>query len=64
MRKKEPPKSYISPADKKIVQTCLENRAKISQGIRLLKELIHDNSSKLSISLCCFLARKIRIYNR
>lgn len=64
VRKKELPKSYITPADKKIVQTCLENRAKISQGIKLLKELIHDNSSKLSIALCCFLARKIRAYNR
>ena len=59
MRKKEPKTSSISNFDKRTIQSCLEVRSKISQGVNLLKIFLHDNSSKLSVSMCSYLAKKI-----
>ena len=63
MRKKEP-KSMISNADKKLIQGCIENRSKITQGLKLLKSILSENSTKLTINICCFLAKRIRAFNR
>ena len=63
MRKREQ-KSSMSLADKKIVQTCLEGRSKIHLGLKLLKGIIHECSSKLVIAICSLLSKKIRSFNR
>jgi hypothetical protein len=63
MRKKEP-KSILAPSEKKMVQTCLDNRARIHQGLKLLKHIIHDNSSKIAIMICACLAKKIKSINK
>lgn len=59
MRKKEQKVNTLTSSDKRNIQNCLELRTKISQGINLLKLYLHDNSSKLAVSLCSFLAKKI-----
>lgn len=63
MRKKET-KSALSAADRRLLQVCLDNRNKIHQGLRLLKSIIHESSSRLVISVCSFLAKKIQTVNR
>jgi hypothetical protein len=62
MRKKEP-KNVLSVSDKKLLQICFENRNRIYQGLRLLKSIIHENSSKLVIYICSYLAKKIQHFN-
>ena len=66
MRKKEskPKTAGLAPSEKKIIQNCLEQRGKITEGVNLLKSLLHDNSSKLSVSMCSFLAKKILTLSR
>jgi hypothetical protein len=54
----------MSISDKKIVNTCLDNRAKISQGIRLLKNILNETSSKFTIGLGCYLSKKVRSYTK
>ena len=49
----------ISASDKKTLELCLEHRGKMSQGINLLKGFLHDQSSKLAVSLGSFLGKRI-----
>jgi hypothetical protein len=62
--RKKDSKSALAPADRKLMQGCLENRARMHQGLRLLKSIIHESSSKLAIAVCAYLARKIQMLNR
>ncbi len=54
----------LSVSDKKILSTCLDNRAKISQGIRLLKSIINEVSSKSAVGIGCYLSKKVRSYTK
>jgi proteasome lid subunit RPN8/RPN11 len=36
----------------------------MQQGLRLLKAIIHESSSKLAIAVCAFVARKVQGLNR
>ena len=49
----------MAEADKKILQTCLSVRTKIQKGLNLVKALLNENSSKLTVSICCFLAKRV-----
>ena len=55
---KEPKPPAISASDKRTIQACLELREKVSHGVNLLKNFLHDGSSKLSVSMCSFMAKK------
>ncbi len=63
MRRKES-KSGICSSDRKLVQSYLDNRIKISSGTKMIRELLGQNSSKLTVYICCFLAKKIKCFTR
>jgi hypothetical protein len=54
----------VSASERKAIQICLDLRARVTKGLSMLKELLHENSSKLTVSICSFLAKRVLMLSR
>ncbi len=52
----------LSDVEKKISQNLFTIRQKCKDGLSLMNELLSNSSSKLTVSISCFLAKKVNAY--
>lgn len=50
----------VSDIEKKIIQNILEKRQKILKGVKMIEKFLSQSSSKANVSICCFIAKRIK----
>lgn len=50
----------VSDIEKKVIQNILEKRQKILKGVNMIQKFLAQSSSKVNVSICCFIAKKVK----
>lgn len=51
----------ISSSESKVIRPLLDKRSLVRKGISLVQDLLKRNNSKLTVYICCFVMRKVKV---